>query len=154
MKKWLAYLIVIGAVAFLGGKGAGKDIGKLQPVQTVVVSAQNGQVQIQTDTGDLGLGQTVADAIENMEGTSAYEIFLDTADYLLIEPGCASLLSELTAHLRPSCTICLTDGGPDLETVGKFLQRHEPEVTLQHYRAGRRDLPMLRTREGRMELVR
>ncbi len=154
MKKWLGYLAVIAAVAFLSGKGsAGTDIGTLQPVQAVMVTAQGSQILIETDTGDMGLGETVDAAIGNMKATSAYEIFLDTADYLLIEDGCIPLLSELDAHLRPSCSVCLLAGEPDLEAVGQFLQTHKPEVTLRRYLAGQTALPTLRTQQGRMELV-
>lgn len=154
MKRWLWYLGVVIAVAALSGKAsAGEDIGKLQPVQVVYVSCQQGYVVIETDTGDWGAGESLKDAMGNMQAAATGEIFLDTADHLLLSPECIGLLPALMEVLRPSCAVCLADGQPDLEQSGVFLQHHTPKVTLVRYRAGERDLQTLVTREGRMELV-
>lgn len=154
MKRWLWYLLVIAAVAALSGKNpSGTDVGRLQPVQVVRVSSTAGQILIQTDTGDLGQGETLKEAFEDMKNTASSKVFLDTADYLILSPKCKSLLPALMEYLRPACSVCLEDGEPDLEQVGKFLEVHDPKLTLMRYRAGQRELKTLVTREGRMELV-
>lgn len=154
MKKWIWYLIVVATVALLSGNGtSGKDVGKLQPVQVVRVSSGGGQVLIETDTGDVGVGAALTEAFENMKRTASASVFLDTADYLLISESCTALLPALMTYLRPSCVVCLEDGSSDMEQVGAFLEYHKPELTLMRYKAGEKDLPRLRTRDGRMELV-
>lgn len=154
MKRWLFYAAIIVAAALLSGKGTpGADVGKLQPVQVVRVSGGADWVKIETDTGDMGTGSNLEQAFEDMKETSSAEIFLDTAEYLLVSQGRKDLLSEMMTHLRPSCTVCIVDGEPDMEKVGAFLHQHEPQTTLMHYRAGKRELPTLEIREGRMELV-
>lgn len=154
MKRWLWYAVVVAAVAFLGGKNpTGSDVGDLQPVQVVRFYGDAGQVVIETDTGAFGKGETLKSALENMKATTASEVFLDTADYLLISKECEGLLPFLTSYLRPSCAVCVTDGAPIMEEVGAYLEIHVPKVTLMRYRAGNQALPVLKTREGRMELV-
>lgn len=154
MKRWLFYAAIIVAAALLSGKGtSGADVGKLQPVQVVCVSGGADWVKIETDTGDMGTGSNLEQAFEKMKATSSAEIFLDTAEYLLVTQGCEGLTSEMMTYLRPSCTVCILDGEPDMEKVGAFLHQHEPHTTLMHYRAGKRELPKLEIREGRMELV-
>lgn len=154
MKKYLWYLVLVAAVAALGAKpSAGKDIGKLQPVQVVWVSRLENAVVVQTDTGDQGAGHTLQAAVEAMTAAAMGEVFLETADHLLLSPDCMDLLPDAMMLLRPSCTLCLTQGEPELEQVGTFLRQHPPNMTLTHFRAGGGELQILKTDEGRMELV-
>lgn len=154
MKRWLWYIGIIAAVAALGGKpSAGTDVANLQPVQVIYLSCPEGQIVIETDTGDRGTGETLKDALRDMKAASSREIFLDTADYLLLSAECIDLLPAMMKQLRPSCALCVTDGTPDMEQAGAFLQQHTPTVTLVSYRAGGDQLQTLVTREGRMELV-
>lgn len=154
MKKWLLYAALIGAVALLAAKpSAGTDIGMLQPVQVVCLSRTGDDVSVQTDTGDWGTGKNLRAAVEHMKAGAAGEVFLDTADHLLLSPDCQDLLSEADGLLRPSCTVCYMEGQPDLERIGQFLRHHTPAITLMGYRAGRRDLQTLLTEDGRMTLV-
>ena len=56
MKKWLFFLACFAAVALLGGEGlAGRDVAKLEPVQTVCLSSEGGKIVLQTDTGAKGV---------------------------------------------------------------------------------------------------
>lgn len=154
MKRWLFCAAIILTAALLSGKGLpGADVGKLQPVQVVCISGGADWVKIETDTGDVGTGSDLEQAFGDMKATSSAEIFLDTAEYLLISQGSEGFISEMMTHLRPSCSVCIVDGEPDLEKVGAFLHQHEPKITLMHYRAGHRQLPTLKIQEGRMELV-
>lgn len=154
MKRWLWYIGIVAAVAALSGKtSAGTDIGKLQPVQVVRLSNPQGQVCMETDTGDFGVGENLKAALVDMKMSSSAEIFLDTADYLIISPGCVDLLPAMMQYLRPSCAVCIEEGKPDMEQVGIYLQQHSPTITLIQCRAGQCDLPTLVTREGRVSLV-
>lgn len=154
MKRWLWYIGIVAAVAALSGKtAAGTDIGKLQPVQVVRLSCSQGQVCVETDTGDFGYGENLKAALADMKNAASTEIFLDTADYLIVSPECVDLLPAMMQHLRPSCSVCMEDGKPEMEQVGGYFKQHAPDITLMNYRAGERDLPTLVTRGGRMSLV-
>lgn len=154
MKHWLWYLAIAVAAGVLGSRNSvGSDIGQLQPVQVVRVMTENGQVLIQTDTGDWGAGDSLSAAVDNMKKTSAAEIFLDTADYLLISEETEPLLPELRSYLRPSCMICREGGQADLQLAGQYLETHSLDTTLIRWLADRPQLPILITQEGRMTLV-
>ena len=154
MKKWLWYFAILAAAAFLGARsGPGQDVGKLQPVQVVCVYREVDAVVVQTDTGDWGVGDTFRAAAENMNAAATGEVFLETADHLLVAPDCIDLIGEAMELLRPSGSLCLMEGQPDLTQVGQFLQTHRPEATLARYRAGLCDLQTLKTENGRMTLV-
>lgn len=154
MKKWIIYLLSLAAIPVLsfGGFG-GKDVGKLYPVQAVMISSEREGVRILIDGGQCGLGKDVTEALQDLQKTSAERVFLDTADYLLIEPGMEGLLSQLKQHLRPSCNVCYAAGTMDLAEAAAYLQLHQPDLTLTQYEAGERHLPTLLYNEGRMTLV-
>ena len=148
MKRWL-FLMLVAVILPSGGT----DIGKLQPVQVVCVMRENGMVVISTDTGDRGVGRDLQSAIVDMDACAIGEIFLETADHLLLGQECLPMVEQMAQILRPSCTISLVAGAPNLEAVGAFLTFHGPGITLMEYRAGRRELQTLITADGRMHLV-
>ena len=152
MRKWIGYTLILAMIPILsfGGFG-GQDVGKLSPVQVVLVRNSE-QVVLLTDTKEQGTGEDVASAVINMKQTSAAEVFLDTADYLLIEPGAQVWITQLQEYLRPSCNICYVTGDADPEQAGLFLQLHEPSLTLADYEAGDHNLSCLSIKEGRMQL--
>ena len=155
MKKWLIYGLLLAAIPVLsfGGLG-GEDVGKLQPVQVVLLQNQDDEVRLMTDTEDLGRGEDVSQALLYMKETAPGRVFLDTADYLLVEPGAEIWLPQLQEYLRPSCSVCYVTDEVDLQQAGQYLQLHEPKLTISQYEAGERGLPYLISNEGRMKLVR
>lgn len=154
MKKWLFFLACFAIVALLGGERlAGRDVAKLEPVQTVYLTNQGDEIVLQTDTGAKGQGESVEEALCDLQETTPGFVFLDTADYLLITEGQCHLIVELEGVLRPSCCICLVTEQPDMESVGAFLQIHQPETTLKDYLAGQQALQILLTGEEGMRLV-
>lgn len=154
MKKWLYFLTGLFVVGALGtDSSAGKDVGKLQPVQVVCLSYADDKVRIWTDTGDAGSGPDLMAAVGDMSAAAASEVFLETADYLLVSRDCLALLQDAAGVLRPSCSVCLMDGQPDMERVGQYLTLHIPQITLMEYRAGEQSLQTLKTTDGRMTLV-
>jgi hypothetical protein len=154
VKKWLwIAAALLAAVVFGIESGAGMDVGMLQPVQIVVVKRVGADVMVQTDTMDQGVGVDFASAVENMKASASGEIFLETADHLLLAPECVDFLEEVMQLLRPSCTVCLLDGEPDMEKLADFLKIHVPSVTMAEYRAGIGKLQTLKSVEGRMRVV-
>lgn len=153
MKRWLWLAAAVMIVAFLSGeRGTGADVGQLQPIQTVRVARET-WITIDTDTGERGTGETLADAFRDLNATAPGKVFLETAEFLILAPGCESLLPELAEYLRPSCCVCMESGETDIQNVGEYLEAHPPAVTLAKWRAGETAFPTLIIREGRMELV-
>lgn len=154
MRRWLIYLIIFVAAAAMDfSMFRGTDVAKLLPVEVVRISKENGQIVLKTDTENVGRGTGLEEALSDLKATAEGDVFLETADYLIIAPGCTDLLEELKVCLRPSCGICLEAEETDLENAAKFLNAHEPKVTLQDWYSGITELPTLMVRGEQMKLA-
>ena len=150
MKKWLIAGLVL-LLILLRTESAGTDINRLEPVAAVQVLSEEEGVLVLTDTGAQGYGDTLRSALENLHESAPAVIFLDTAQYLLVDREL--YLEELSELLRPACRVCLAKEPVDLELAGKYLEVHGNEITLLQYRAGTGELPILYSKEGRSQLV-
>ena len=146
MKRWIIYLIVIllSSTSFRG-----TDIAKLAPVEVVWLSENDGEVYLETDTGDSGKGENVHAAYNNMKASAPGMIFLETADYLILQNGDEYLITQTYELLRPTCTICSAQRIPDLDAAVKFLSSHKSGLVLRQYRVQQGALPALEERDGR-----
>ena len=154
MKKWLFYVGAVVLVAALGYMPFhGSDVAALQPVELIRVDYDAGIIKVQTDTGDMGKGETVAAAFADLKSTTAGEVFLDTADFLLLHPNALPFLQELTQILRPACKVCFVQEQVDLEKAAEYLRVKRENVTLQEYRTGKGSVPHLIVDEERLRLV-
>lgn len=154
MKQGIGFLLlltVLAALALLPDAKA--DVGNLEPVEVILVQKADGQILVETDTGSLGKGLTVSSAFEDLEQSALGDVFLDTAEYLLLAGDTADLIPALADFLRPSCGVIRCVGAPDLKDAAEFLGTHRPELTVKDSLAGKRDIPILETRGGRMHLV-
>ncbi len=155
MKHWLIYGIAVAAVVLLGWLPFPiSDVGELQPLEVLYVSQKDGGgICLDSDTGDRGEGDTLAAAFQDLRAGVQGDVFLDTADYVLLAPGTESYAPGLWQELRPGCQVCRVEGQPDLEKTAKFLSAHEPGLTLLQLLLGQNNLPVLRAKEGEMRLV-
>ena len=134
MKKWiglLAALTAAGALARLPHPA--RDIAKLEPVQTVYLYIEGNTLHMETDTGASGTGRTLTEAAADMRANAAAEIFLETAEYLILSPE-VIIAEDFFTILHPSCHICFTPERPDLTTAANYLSTHAPDITLAHIR--------------------
>ena len=154
MRKWVVYLAVFGLLLITDALGfSGTDVGKLLPVEAVRISSEAGKVLVETDTGDKGAGADLKEALENLRDTAAGNVFLETADYLILQFGCEKYLAELCHVLRPSCGLCLEEKQTDLQKATEFLAVHRLRITMRDWCGGEEEIPMLVEREGRVQLV-
>lgn len=154
MKRWIWLLPIAAAIVLLSGqRSPARDVALLQPVQVIRVSNDIPLIKVETDTGEFGCGTTLEEAMTQLKATASAEIFMDTADYLLVAPNAQWLIPQLAEYLRPGCAVCVERGTADLTLVGDFFKIHRPQITLSNYQAGNQDLPELWTQEGRMSLV-
>ena len=153
MKKWVLYIVFFLAARLLFGEPfEGSDVAKLQPVQLLRVSLTENGVLLETETGDLGEGQNVREALDDMKAGASANIFLETAEFLLVTDGARDLLPELTEVLRPGCAVCVAPDFADLKQVAAYLSVHRPDVSLNDVRAGKAKMPHLVMKGGRLEL--
>ena len=150
--KWIASLIAILLVAVLDWLPfQGTDVATLEPAEALYVSLEE-QVLVETDGGWFGGGETVEQAIADLKESAPGQVFLQTVDYLLLQEGSEEVLPALYAHLRSGCSVCRIEEKPDIEKASAYLRTHRPGMTLQHYRAGKKEIPILIMKEERAYL--
>ena len=144
MKKVIWLVAVIVTVAITGLLPfAGTDIAKLHPVEVLIVSRSEDGLLLQTDSGMLGTGKNVEEALQTLRLSSEGNIFLDTANYLLISPDCTEEIVTLWNYVRPACQVYHFKGEGKYEKIGKYLESHPSQTTVLGYLQGEINVPML-----------
>ena len=149
MKKIIIYVLLLSAVLLLPLQGT--DVGKLLPVEVLQIYKENDTLVLKTDVGASGTGATVDAVIRSLKETAAGTIYLDTAEYLLVEEGAKEAVPELKDHLKYSIYVCGTDGKADLKEAAEFLPVHRPSTRLKDYISWQ-ELEFLAVEDGRMIL--
>ena len=150
MRKGLIYGILLVVALIIPTNDV--ELGKMKPVETVSVRKEEGNVIVETDTEDSGIGMTLEDALRDLKETTAGSIYLDTATYLIIDQDCQELIPKLYHFLKPNVRVCSRQGDVDIKTVGEFLGEHTPEMKLKDWKAGEK-LQVLEGENGRMKLT-
>ena len=151
MKRMLWYMLILAvALAFPQRR---LDVAELLPVELVSVRKENDALFVETDTGDVGRGKNLKSAFKNLEETTAGVIYLDTAEYLLVETETMGYLEELKGYLKPKTRVCVCDQKVDLEQVPEYLAVHKSRVNLKES-AGNREIPRLVEEKGKLMLER
>ena len=135
MKKWLyltAALLALGVLSRLPHPA--RDIAELDPVQVVYIYMEAGAFHIQTDTGPQGSGPTLAEAEADMRAGAEKEVYLDTAEFLILHPN-VPITADFFTLLSPSCRVCYTIQSPDLPAAAQYLSTHTPDLRLANLRA-------------------
>ena len=149
MKRILLYLGILAAVCWAGKPGT--DIGMLIPVETVFIQKLENEIVIETDSGDRGAGATMKQAAEDLKEKAQGFIYLDTADYLILNREAEALLYQLQRNQKQEVALCETEGRIDVEEITPFLRAHKPQLRLSDWRAGM-TLPGLEEAEGRFKI--
>lgn len=135
MKKWLFLTAVLIAVAVFSRRPhPARDVSKLEPIQTLYVYRNGAELAVETDTGAKGTGKNLTEAAAAMKANASAELFLDTAEFLLLHPA-VPITEEFHTLLRPTCKVTITTTAPDLQTVSAYLSVHTPPMTLSEVRA-------------------
>ncbi len=135
MKKWLYLAGALTAIGLLSRlPHPARDIAKLKPVRAVYLYMEGEALCIETDTGDSGTGPTLTEAYSNMKAKADGELFLDTAEFLILSPDAAISL-DFYDLFRPTCKVVFSNVPPDLQTVSDYLAIHPPKTTVSHLRA-------------------
>lgn len=148
MKKWMLALAAL--IWFTPVKGT--DVGKLLPVELVSLRREGETLRMETDTGDFGMGDTLEEAMEDLKRTAQGQIFLETADYLLLSPDSQSVWPELLGYFRPGTLAYQTVNAVDPEEAAQYLRTRRAGIPLNRMEeAG--PLPVIKEEEGRVELA-
>lgn len=142
--KLLLYLAILIGLWIIPLRGA--DVGKLIPVEVIAVSEKGGIYTVKTDTGDMGQGGTLPEALEALKDHASGIIYLDTAEFLLTEEGVAP--ETLRHYLKEGIRVCAAPEEMPLEGIADYLSVHKPGVKLKNVEEVGR-LPSLTIENGR-----
>ena len=149
MKRGILYLAVLSIMLLSPMERT--DLGKLKPVETVLIYEDRGRVVLETDTEDRGSGATVELALRDMKENSSGVIYMDTADYLLLGEGAESWVPELRGLLKGKVQVCMAEKEVDIRLAGSFLAVHKPKWTIDTWTLGVKQ-QKLTVRDGKMKL--
>ena len=146
--KTACYIILLSLSLLVPVRRA--DVGKLRPVEVVAVCRNEEGYTIRTDTGDRGQGMDLKDALADLKESASGLIYLDTAEYLLLETAVEDIES-LCGLLRPGVRVCAAEPGIDLEGSGQYLDVHRPAAFLEP-QADYQKLEILWLKDGQYHL--
>ena len=153
MKKWKGITLGVLAVLLIRLEHTGVRIDTLAPVETVRIRCDGEIVLIETDVGAKGYGNDLEKAMENLNASSQTMVFLDTVEYILLDPNAEHLIAELDGFFRPNTVVCRMCGESDWDEITSYLEIHRPRMSLLDWEAGERSLQTLYIKEGRGQLA-
>lgn len=150
MKRILIYIVLTAALLAIPLERT--DVADLRPVQTVALyKTQNGYL-IKTDTDDSGAGVTVKEAYGDLIRTTPGFIYLDTADFFLIDTDIVNSVEDMRIYLKNGVQICATVGQGDLKAVSRYLSVQRGLKPLKKWEKGQY-LPVLDCRKDRLKFM-
>ena len=149
MKRLVIYVAVLAALFFVPVERA--DIGKLHPVEVVHIYKEGENVVIETDSQDVGIGETLEEAFADLKETTPGVIYLDTAEYLLISPDVEDALPDLRGILSDDVQLCYAENKVDLKEAACFLPVHGRLPQLKAWEEGV-ELPYLTCFSKRLKM--
>lgn len=144
MNKWLWILLVLGAM--LWNPAEPKDVGKLIPVELVQLSREGDGVAVRTDTGNTGWGENLEEAMQDLKQKATGEIFLETAEYVLLTKDMEASIPALPGFFRPGTQVYESTFLEDLEGAAAYLGQNKRESPL--FRCQEKYLPRLVRQRG------
>ncbi len=129
----LLYVIILSLLLFAPLERL--DVAKLLPIRAVAVYMEDGAVVLETDTENLGRGETAGKALEKLKNETPAVVYLDTAEYLLVTEDAVAQVQELRKYLKPSVKVCVCDAAGRVKDAAEYLEIHGNLTKLRDFRA-------------------
>jgi len=133
MKTIIYILIIIGSLLVPVEKA---DVAKLQPVEAVALCKKDGVTEIFTDTGAWGSGSNAQEALTDLLKNTPQLVYLDTADYLMVNKEAVAEIDDLRADLKGGVRLCLWDCEGELCDAIKYFSVHRALPKLKDWQQG------------------
>lgn len=128
------YIVILSALFFMPVQHA--EIASLEPIQGVWMHLENGNIVLQTDTEDKGVGDTVENALADMKKNSSGIIYLDTAQYLFTSETAQSQIQALQTVVKGSVMLCQWDGQGSVDEAVKYADSHKIGLPIRKWTEG------------------
>lgn len=140
MKRlWVFFAALAVCTIFAGlDEGDTHDAAALVPVQALVIDAKDGTVFVTADTGDVGWGGNLEEALSDLQSGCAGALFAQTAEHVIVTSRAWYLAPQVcvSRQLRPVAKLYRAmEEVKEPEEALRFLQAHPGSLTLSHARA-------------------
>ena len=140
MKRlWVFFAALAVCTIFAGlDEGDTHDAAALVPVQALVIDAKDGTVFVTADTGDVGWGGNLEEALSDLQSGCAGALFAQTAEHVIVTSRAWYLAPQVcvSRQLRPAAKLYRAmEEVKEPEEAVRFLQAHPGSLTLSHARA-------------------
>lgn len=132
--RWILYIVILASLFLVPLERL--NVAKLLPIHAVAVYTENNEVILETDKGHKGRGADVTEALQNLKKNTSAVVYLDTAEYLLIDEKTTEFLEELKSFLKSSVKVCFCDGKGRVGKVAEYLEIHGKLLELKDYKLG------------------
>ena len=149
MKRLLLYALILAVMLMIPVEYA--DIAQLRPIEVIAIYKKGSAVVLQTDTEDIGQGNSVEAALANMRSSTPAIIYLDTAEFLLIGESAEEEVEALRGELKASVKLCGVDESVDLKNAAQYLSVHGMLPKLRDWHIGN-ELPVLHSDNDRLKI--
>ena len=140
MKRLWAFFAALAVCTIFAGldEGDTHDAAALVPVQALVIDAKDGTVFVTADTGDVGWGGNLEEALSDLQSGCAGALFTQTAEHVIVTSRAWYLAPQVcvSRQLRPAAKLYRAmEEVKEPEEALRFLQAHPGSLTLSHARA-------------------
>ena len=111
------------------------DVARLEPVEVVYMEQTAETIKIVTDTGAEGKGESVAEALNDLKNSTAGVVYMDTADYLIVNDQAIDLINDMKCLMKDSVRLCRAQD-PEMKNVADYLNTHGNYPKLKEWNAG------------------
>ena len=118
----IAYIVCLGTLFFVPLNRI--EIADLEPIQAVWMYTENGNIVLETDTDDMGVGVTVEIALSDMKNRSSGVVYLDTAQYLFVSETVLGEIYAIEPYIKQSVHLCKWGGQGSIEEAVKYAKSH------------------------------
>lgn len=132
MKRIVIYCAILALLYLVPVNG--QNVADMEPIQAVWLTYAEDQLQLITDTGDIGSGATVAEALADMKDKSLGIVYLETAQYLLVSEKAQNVIMQIKPYLKGKVKVCLWEGNR-VEDAAKYMQAHRIGIQLRKWEA-------------------
>ena len=116
-----AYIIILSLMLVVPVRKL--NVAHLEPVEVVLLCMEDNKVCLRTDTDAVGRGDSAIEALKDMEEATPSVIYLDTAEYLLVQKEAIQYVDELRQKLKGSVKVCGAEN-VDLKISAEYLETH------------------------------
>ena len=112
------------------------EIANMEPVQAVWLYQEDGNVVLETDTEDKGIGTTVEEALTDMKENSPGIIYLDTAEFLFVSTSAQKQIPSVQAYLKETVRLCQWNGQGSISEAVKYADAHKIGLKMKKWGPG------------------